>query len=37
LYIEGLFGVRNLNTWNSFDFLSACRESALSQESGEKE
>jgi len=30
LYIEGLPGVRNLNTWNSLDFLSACWESALS-------
>lgn len=34
LYIEGLPGVRNLNTWNSF--LSACWESALSWKAGKR-
>jgi hypothetical protein len=36
LYIEGLPGVRNLNTWNSLDFLSACWESALSWKAGKR-
>jgi hypothetical protein len=36
LYIEGLPGARNLNTWNSLDFLSACWESALSWKAGKR-
>jgi hypothetical protein len=37
LYIEGLFGVRNLNTWNSLEFLIRLLGKRTFLESGDKE
>jgi hypothetical protein len=37
LYIEGLPGVRNLNTWNSFRFFIRQLGKRTFLESGEKE